>query len=230
MNAQSSDERLAVLAHELRSPLAALSNAAELLARSAVREPAIVRISEIVSRQTATIRALVEQLLDVGRFDMQRLQLRMCDIDLRAVAANTVEDHRAQIEGAGLRVELTLGSEPVLVRADAVKLGQVVANVLSNAIKFTPAPGYVHIAVEMSASCACLLVRDTGVGFTQDLLPVMFDRYRQANPGSFGGLGLGLPIAKGIVELHGGEISASSDGPGRGCTIAIRLPIPSRAW
>ena len=105
---QVSDERLTVLAHELRTPLSALSNAAELLARSAAREPAIARISEIVSRQTTTIRTLVEQLLDVNRLDTERVRLRMCDVDLRAVVANAVEDHRAQIEKAGLRFELLL--------------------------------------------------------------------------------------------------------------------------
>jgi signal transduction histidine kinase len=226
--ARVSDERIEVLAHELRTPLSALSNAAELLSRSAAREPAIVRLSAIVSRQTATIRTLVEQLLDVSRLDTECVQLRMCDIDLRAVTANVVEDHRAQIEDAGLRFELTVDPQPVLVRGDAVKLGQVIANLLSNAIKFTPAPGYVHVAVEMDGGCASLLVRDTGVGFAKNFLPVMFDRYRQASPGNFGGLGLGLPIARGLLQLHGGQITASSDGPGRGCTFTIRLPLRER--
>jgi signal transduction histidine kinase len=97
--------------------------------------------------------------------------------------------------------------------------------VLSNAVKFTPAPGYVHVAVEIGESCARLTVRDTGVGFAKNLLPVMFDRFQQAHPGDFGGLGLGLPIAKGLVELHGGQISAASEGPGRGCSVTIRLPL-----
>jgi signal transduction histidine kinase len=227
--ARANDERLTVLAHELRLPLSTLSNAAELLARSAAREPAIGRISEIVSRQTATIRRLVEQLLDVSRLDTERVQLRMCDLDLRAVVANAVEDHRAQLENAGLQFELSVDSRPVLVRGDDLKLGLVMANLLSNAIKFTPAPGYVHIAVEVSGRCASLRVRDTGVGFTKDLRAVIFDRYRQGNPGLSGGLGLGLPIVKGLVELHGGEISAASEGPGRGCTITIRLPLVGRA-
>jgi signal transduction histidine kinase len=223
--ARVSDERLTVLAHELCTPLSALSNAAELLARSAAREPAIARISEIVSRQTATIRTLVEQLLDVSRLDTEGVRLRMCDIDLRAVAANAVEDHRAQLEKAGLQFELLLDSQPVVVRGDELKLRLVMANLLSNAIKFTPAPGYVHIAVEVSGRCASLCVRDTGVGLAEDLLTAIFDRYQQADPGVFGGLGLGLPIVKGLVELHGGRISASSDGPGRGCTITIHLPL-----
>ena len=106
-----------------------------------------------------------------------------------------------------------------------MKLRQVLGNLLSNAIKFTPAPGSVSIVVEESGDSAYLRVCDTGVGFSAELLPVIFDRYRQASRGSFGGLGLGLPIAKGLVELHGGEIGAFSEGPEKGCTITIRLPL-----
>jgi signal transduction histidine kinase len=223
-SARAGDERLAVLAHELRTPLSALASAAEVLARCA-SEPSMVRISQIVSRQTATMRALVEQLLDASRVDTGRLALRMCMIDLRDVARNAVDDHREQLARAGLHCELSLHSQPIRVNGDAVKLGQVLGNLLSNAIKFTPAPGSVHIAVEASGDFARLSVRDTGIGLSADLLPVIFDQYCQANRGSFGGLGLGLPIAKGLVDLHGGEIRAVSDGPGTGCTITVALPL-----
>jgi signal transduction histidine kinase len=224
MRTKASDERLAVLAHELRTPLAALSSAAEVLARSA-SEPSIVRISEIVSRQTATMRALVEELLDVSRVDSGRLELRMRELDLREVVRAAVEDHRERFERAGLRCELTVDPQPIAVNADAVKLGQVLSNLLSNALKFTHAPGSVHVVAEARGDRACLSVRDTGIGLPAELLPVIFDRYCQAKRGSFGGLGLGLPIAKGLVELHGGEIRAFSDGPAEGCTITVRLPL-----
>ncbi len=223
--AQTSEERLEELAHELRTPLSALANAAELLARCASREPSILGLSKIVSRQTEAMRVLVEQLLDVGRLDAQRLQLRMCELDLREVACNAVEDRREELERAGLRCELVVDSQPVPVKGDPVKLGQVLGNLLSNSIKFTRASGSVYVAVDVGSGCACLTVRDTGVGIPTELLPVIFDRYLQANRGSFGGLGLGLPIVKGLVELHGGEISASSDGLGRGCTMTVRLPL-----
>jgi two-component system, sensor histidine kinase len=223
-SARASDERVTVLAHELRTPLSALAGAAEVLARCA-SEPSMVRISQIVSRQTATMRALVEQLLDASRIDMGRLTLRMCKIDLRDVARDAVEDHREQLGRAGLRCELTVHSQPIMVNGDAVKLGQVLGNLLSNAIKFTHSPGSVHIAVEASSDWASLSVRDTGIGLSADLLPEIFDQYCQANRGSFGGLGLGLPIAKGLVDLHGGEIRAVSDGPGTGCTIIVGLPL-----
>jgi signal transduction histidine kinase len=98
-------------------------------------------------------------------------------------------------------------------------------NLLSTSIKFTPASGSVHVAVDLGSGCACLTVRDTGVGIPTELLPVIFDRYLQANRGGFGGLGLGLPIVKGLVELHGGVISVLSDGLGKGCTMTVRLPL-----
>jgi signal transduction histidine kinase len=224
MHGGASDEQLAVLAHELRSPLSALASAAELLARRA-HDPSIARISEIVSRQTATMRALVDQFLEASRIDTGRLTLRTCELDLREVARNAVDDHRDRFHRAGLNCELRVGSQPLVVSGDAVKLGQVLGNLLSNAIKFTPSPGTVQTVVEQNGDHARLHVRDTGVGFSQELLPEIFDRYRQAEKGSFGGLGLGLPIAKGLVELHGGNISAFSAGPGKGCTITVRLPL-----
>ena len=227
--ARADDERLAVLAHELRSPLSALSNAAELLARCAVREPAIEHVSAIVARQTTVMRRLVDELLEVSRLDSQRVELRLCDLDLRDVVRNAFEDRRAELERAGLRCELTAPSQRIPVKGDAVKLGQVLSNLLSNAIKFTEAPGAVDVVVAASDGFACVTVRDTGVGIAADLLPVIFDRYLQANRGSFGGLGLGLPIAKGLVELHGGKITAFSDGLRKGCTMTVRLPFERTA-
>jgi signal transduction histidine kinase len=226
MSIKVSDERLAVLAHELRTPLSTLASAAEVLARCA-NEPSVVRISEIVSRQTATLRTLVEELLDANRVGAGRMELRMRALDLRDVTRNAVEDHRERFERAGLRCELTVDSQPLTVIGDPVKLGQVLGNLLSNAFKFTRAPGSVYVVAEPSGDRACLSVRDTGIGLAPELLPVIFDQYRQASRGSFGGLGLGLPIAKGLVELHGGEIRASSAGPGSGCTITVSLPLGS---
>jgi signal transduction histidine kinase len=222
---ERNDDRLAVLAHELRNPLGALANAADVLAHYAARDPAIARVSEIVQRQTAVMCALVEELLDVSRLDNERLALRMRELDLRDVVRNALEDHREQIEQAGLRWEIELDLQPVPVVGDQVKLAQVLGNLLSNAVKFTPPPGSVHVAVQASDGCARLTVRDTGVGIPPDMLGVVFHRFRQASRGGHGGLGLGLPIAKGIVELHGGEITAASGGAGQGCMIAIRLPI-----
>ena len=223
--ARASDERLAELAHELRTPLSALANAAALLGQYAAREPSIARVSEIVARQTAAMCALVDELLEVSRLDSQRIELRLCGLDLRELARSAVEDRREDFERAGLRCELDVDSRALRVNGDAVKLGQVLGNLLSNAIKFTRAPGAVYVAVKGSDGCAWLTVRDTGVGISADLLPVIFDRYLQANRGSFGGLGLGLPIAKGLVELHGGKITAASDGPGKGCTMTVCLPL-----
>lgn len=205
---RAGDERLAILAHELRNPLTALSNAAEALAQFA-SDPAILRISGIVSRQTTAMRVLVDELLDANRVEMGRLALHMSRLDLRELARSVVDDHRDQFNRASLRCMLTVCAQPIMVSGDPMKLRQVLGNLLSNAIKFTPAPGAVHVLVEGCSDWACLRVCDTGLGVAADLLPRMFDRYRQAIRGNFGGLGLGLPIAKGLVELHGGEIGAS---------------------
>jgi signal transduction histidine kinase len=228
MPARPNDERLAIVAHELRTPLSALASAAEALARCA-SEPSVVRISGIMSRQTAAMRALVDQLLDASRVDTGRVTLNLCDLDLRDVARNVVEDHRDQLDRANLLCKLTLAAEPITVHGDTMKLRQVLGNLLSNAIKFTPAPGSVDVVVETSGASGCLRVCDTGVGFSPELLPALFDRYWQASRGSFGGLGLGLPIAKGLIDLHGGEIGAFSEGPGQGCTITILLPLVQSA-
>jgi signal transduction histidine kinase len=219
------NQQVAKLAHELRSPLAALHNAAELLARAAADDPAIKRIGDIVMRQTTTMRALVEELLDVSRLDAGRLQIALRRLDLRAVAAAVIEDHRSDIERAGLRYSVDLDAEPVWVMGDGVKLRQVLANLVSNAIKFTPAPGSIEVAVRATEQYATLGVRDSGVGIPPELIGSVFEHYRQADPGGHGGLGLGLPIAKGIVEQHDGEITASSEGPGLGCLIEVRLPV-----
>ena len=222
------DERLAILAHELRAPLAALASAAEVLTQCA-REPTIVRMSGIVARQTAAMRALVDELLDAARVETGRLALRLSRLDLRDVVHSVIEDHRERFDRATLRCTITVSAQPITVNGDEMKLRQVLGNLLSNAINFTPAPGAVHVAVEACGDWACMRVRDTGVGVPAELLPGIFDRYRQAIRGNFGGLGLGLPIAKGLVELHGGEIGAFSAGPGKGCTITVRLPLAPRS-
>jgi signal transduction histidine kinase len=171
------------------------------------------------------MRSLVEELLDLSRLDRERLPLQRRRLDLRDVVRGSVEDHRPQIARKGLRCELHLGSDAVPIDGDSVKLMQVLANVLSNAIKFTPPPGTVHVAAEARGRCAEVTVRDTGAGIAPDLLDEIFDRFRQEHRGRHGGLGLGLPIAKGLVELHGGRITAESAGPGTGCTVRIELPI-----
>jgi signal transduction histidine kinase len=184
-----------------------------------------MRLSGIVSRQTAAMRVLVDELLDASRVEMGQLALQTCHLDLCDVARNVVEDHRERFDRASLTCDLVVPARPIMVNGDAVKLRQVLGNLLSNAIKFTPAPGSVVVVDEARGTSADVRVCDNGVGFSPELQPVIFEPYRQATRGSFGGLGLGLPIAKGIVELHGGEIHAYSDGPGKGCTITVRLPL-----
>lgn len=224
MSAAGRDERIATLAHELRSPVAALSNVSQVLADYAVREPMLGTITAIVVRQTAVMRALVDELLDASRLDAHRVELQMRVVDLRDVVRSALDDLRAEIDRAGLTCEVELAAQPIEVVGDPLKLGQALGNLLSNSVKFTPAPGSLHVALDSAGGFARVTVRDTGIGIEPELLAVVFDRYQQAHHGSFGGLGLGLPIAKGLVELHGGAISAASAGPGTGCTMTICLP------
>ena len=219
------DERIATLAHELRSPVAALSNVSRLLAERAANEPTLAAIAAIVGRQTMVMRALIDELLDASRLEAQCLELRMGVVDLRDVVRGTIEDLRAEIDRAGLTCEVELATHPVEVAGDPLKLGQALGNLLSNSIKFTPASGTLRVTLDRDGGFARLTVRDTGIGIEPELLAVIFDRYQQAHRGRFGGLGLGLPIVKGLVELHGGTVSAASAGPCMGCTMTIRLPM-----
>ena len=219
------DERIATLAHELRSPVAALTNVSHVLTEHAAREPTLAAIAAILGRQTAVMRALIDELLDASRLEAHCLELRMGVVDLRDVVRTTIEDLRAEIDRAGLTCEVELAAHPIQVAGDQLKLGQALGNLLSNSIKFTPAPGTVRVVLDSDGAFARLAVRDTGIGIDSELLAVIFDRYQQAHRGSFGGLGLGLPIVKGLVELHGGTVSAASAGPGTGCTMTIRLPM-----
>src|SRR5688572_9249710 len=144
---QDQDHRLAVVAHELRNPLAVLNNAAELLGRLAAGNSSLERVSGIVMRQTAVMRSLVEQLLDTSRFDSERLELSVSRLDLCELARDAMHDYRSQIERAGLRCELALPTEAAWIAGDRLRLEQVLGNLLSNAVKFTPQPGAVRVEV-----------------------------------------------------------------------------------
>jgi signal transduction histidine kinase len=221
------DEFLAMLAHELRNPLAPIRNAAHVLRELDVADPRIARMRDIVDRQSAHMARIVDDLLDVSRVKQGRLLLRTTRLDLVELVRATANDHRATFEAAGLALEVEIPGEPVWVTADATRISQAIANLLHNSRKFTDAGGTVAIAVSRAEDGrhVHVSVRDTGIGMTPETLAIAFDLYGQADPTpDRGGLGLGLALVKGLVELHGGSVSAASPGPGQGSTFVLRLP------
>jgi signal transduction histidine kinase len=173
---------------------------------------------------------LVDDLLDVTRISRGKVQLRTGRVDLTHVVGEAVQDHRALFEGEGVALEVALPSGPLWLEGDPARLAQVIGNLLHNASKFTPPGGRVAVALEAmpGANRAELRVEDDGEGIAAGLLPRLFEPFTQADTSldrSRGGLGLGLALVKGLVELHGGTVAAASEGPGRGARFTVRLPL-----
>jgi signal transduction histidine kinase/ActR/RegA family two-component response regulator len=227
------DEFFSVLAHELRNPLAPIQTALHLLARAPGDHARAARARQVIERQVSHLSRLVDDLLDVARISRGRVQLRRAPLDLAVVVRDTAEDHRAGLEAAGLRLALDLPPAPVPVEGDATRLAQVLGNLLVNSAKFTPAGGTVSVQLAREpAGTAILEVRDTGEGIDPEVLPRLFQPFSQADRSlahSRGGLGLGLTLVKGIVDLHGGRVTVSSGGRGQGTAVAIRLPMTGAA-
>jgi PAS domain S-box-containing protein len=226
---QRKDEFLAMLAHELRNPLGPIRNAVQLLRQRDLHTLAWAR--EVIDRQVRHMARLIDQLLDVSRISRGKILLQHERLDLRALVETVGRDRRPAVEEAGLRFDVQLPPAPVFVRGDGVRLSQVIANLLENAGKFTDRGGWVELRLAAEADGpAAITVRDSGIGIAADLLPHLFETFTQADRSldrSRGGLGLGLALARGLVELHGGTIEAASPGSGRGSTFTVRLPQAS---
>jgi PAS domain S-box-containing protein len=221
------DEFLAMLAHELRNPLAPISAAAELIKRQRLDPEKLQRTSEIISRQTEHMTELVNDLLDVSRVTRGLITLDKEAVDLNAIANSAVEQVRGLIEARRHRLTIQSSGESAHAYADRTRLVQVIANLLNNAAKFTPPGGELQLFVSAHGSEAEVSVRDNGIGIEPDVLPYVFDLFTQAErtpDRSQGGLGLGLALVKNLVQLHGGTATAKSDGAGKGCEFTIRLP------
>lgn len=220
------DEFLAVVAHELRSPLGAILGWAHMLRRHGgeeERERGLDVIEQSVNAQSQ----LIDDLLVASRMASGRIRLNVESLDPAAVIDAAVQSVRPAAADKGLR--LTKIMQPVggPLRGDPTRLHQVLCNLLTNAIKFTPDGGDVEIALRPSPGQALISVKDTGVGIAPEFLPHVFDRFRQDPRAAraYDGVGLGLAIARHLVELHGGEITAQSEGEGRGATFTVRLPL-----
>jgi PAS domain S-box-containing protein len=226
--ARRKDEFLAMLAHELRNPLAPISSAAQLLGHVAADENKVRQASEIIGRQVRHLTGLVDDLLDVSRVTRGLVELQHERVDLKAVMASAVEQARPLIETRRHRLDQATDASPAWVDGDRIRLVQVVANLLNNAAKYTPQGGAIALSLEVADGQASLSVRDNGIGIGPELLPQVFELFTQAErtpDRAQGGLGLGLALVKSMVGLHGGSVEAHSGGPGLGSTFRITLPL-----
>jgi signal transduction histidine kinase len=220
---------LAVLSHELRNPLAAVSNSLYLVKKCQPVEPRSARALAVMERQIRHMTALIDNLSEAASLGRGRLELHRAPVDLAELLHHAFLDHECLFASKEIDLREQLPDEPLWVLADATRLTQVFGNLLQNAAQFTPAGGHVEFSLEPVAagSRARTIVQDSGVGMEAGLLAQLFEPFAQADRSlarSTGGLGLGLNLVKGIVELHGGSVHAASAGPGRGSTFTVELP------
>jgi two-component system, sensor histidine kinase len=222
-DSRTKDDFLAMLSHELRTPLAAIGNAVQVLEQAPGGGPSLSRARDVIARQVTHVTQLINDLLDVERVVSGKIRLNRLPLDMalavgRAVATCT--------DGAPMGTKIDLSTEPVWVDGDAQRLQQVLANLVTNAIKYSPPGASIRVTLRSEAGDAVLTVEDTGVGISPTLLPFIFDMYVQADrtlDHAQGGLGIGLALVRRLVELHGGTIEASSEGEGRGSAFVVRL-------
>ena len=221
------DEFLATLAHELRNPLAPIRNVTQLLEMNPSQE-VVARGTQILRRQVRQMSRLLDDLLDVSRLTLKLLRLQTQPLDLHDVIADAVEQSRPLLESARQTLALRLPSEPVLVQGDRERLAQVLSNLLNNAARYSAGPAAVEVSLQVSDGSAELRVRDQGVGIAPEDLPRIFGMLVQGQSSyqtGKGGLGIGLALARGLVELHGGSVEARSEGAGQGAEFIVRLPV-----
>jgi PAS domain S-box-containing protein len=221
------DEFLATLAHELRNPLAPIRSAVEILKLKAPDDPTLQAVQGMIDRQLRHLVRLVDDLLDVSRITRGRLQLRRERVALAEVLEQALEASRPHVECAGHDLSVALPPAPVYLDADPVRLAQVFLNLIHNACKYTDPGGQIRVSAEMDGPEVVVTVADTGIGVPPEDLVRLFEMFAQLGPTgerAQGGLGIGLSLARGLVEMHGGSIEARSEGPGKGTQLVVRLP------
>jgi PAS domain S-box-containing protein len=229
---QRKNEFLAMLAHELRTPLAPISHAARALRMGGSDEGTVRKVSDMLERQMGQMARLVDDLLDMSRITRGRIELRKEGIELAPIVHQAVEAARPLFSRLNHELTVTVPSEPVYLDADPTRLAQVIGNLLNNAGKFTDLGGHVHLVVEPGDGFVRIRVRDNGIGIAADQIPHLFEMFAQADTSlerSRDGVGIGLTLVKALVELHGGVVEAHSDGLGRGSEFAVRLPTATVA-
>lgn len=224
---KAKDEFLAMLGHELRNPLSAISNASLLIERQrGALEPSVAAATGIISRQSKHLTRLTDDLLDAGRVILGKVSLVRAPLDLAVAMRTTLESLRSTGRLESHQVEVAI--ESVWIYADATRVDQVISNLLTNSLKYTPAGGRIEVRVRKDGAHAQLQVRDTGIGLEPELLPRVFDLFVQGERAldrSQGGLGIGLTLVKRLVELHNGTVAIESEGSGRGTTVTVCLPL-----
>jgi signal transduction histidine kinase/ActR/RegA family two-component response regulator len=223
------DEFLATLSHELRTPLSAIVGWSQVLRRSASDTDRLQKGLEAIERNARVQTQLIEDLLDMSRITSGKVRLDVQPVQPISFIEAAIETVRPAADAKGIRLERVLDPTAGPIAGDPNRLQQVIWNLLSNAIKFTPKDGRIQVLLVRADSQIHVSVADTGIGMDPDFVAHAFDRFRQADPSTtrrYGGLGLGLSIVKHLVELHGGTVRASSDGPDRGSTFTVRLPLP----
>jgi PAS domain S-box-containing protein len=223
---RAKDDFFATVSHELRTPMTSIIGWARLLRMEELESPDAIEALDAIASSAQLQAKLIDDLLDVSRIATGKLSLRLERISLHEAVHESITAAMPAAESKGVPLRTDLGPD-VALDADRQRLRQIIGNILSNSIKFTPAGGLVSIATRAAGGFATITVEDTGRGIDPALLPYIFDRLRQERSAEHGGLGLGLAIVKHLVEAHGGDIHAESDGPGKGATFVVRLPLPA---
>jgi signal transduction histidine kinase len=224
------DEFLMTLSHELRTPLNAIWGWARMLRSSVGAEDRLRRGLDVIDQNAAVQLRLIEDLLDISSIIAGKLRFEMRPADVNQIVWTVMDSARPGAEAKGVALVATLCSASAMVRGDTGRLQQAIWNLVSNAIKFTPAGGSVTIATTAASGQVSIVVSDTGAGIDPVVLPLIFERFRQGDSGTARahmGLGLGLAIARSLVQAHGGTVTATSAGVGRGATFTIQLPVAS---
>jgi CheY-like chemotaxis protein len=222
------DEFLAIVSHELRTPLNAILGWSQILSNRKMNEATLAKALETIQRSATLQGKLIDDILDISRIVQGKIQLNTRPVHLLTVINAAIENIRPTAEITGIQVESLLDPEVGQIMGDPERLQQIVWNLLSNAVKFTPSSGRVEVRLESVDSMAQITVKDTGKGINADVLPYIFERFRQAEPATtrvYGGLGLGLAIVRHLVEMHSGTVYAASDGEGMGATFTVQLPL-----
>ncbi|MDQ1816330.1 ATP-binding protein [Massilia sp. CCM 9210] len=226
------DEFLATLAHELRNPLAPMRSGVDLLKMQLPDHAPQRRIVDMFDRQLRQMSHLVDDLMEVSRISQGKLVLRTEPVCLAAIIQGAVGDMQAQIAAAGHTLSVTLPAQPLTAQGDPTRLTQMLVNLLTNACKYTPAGGRIALDMRDEGGAAVISISDSGIGIPREALESVFEMFSQLEPAlqrAHGGLGIGLALVKGLVELHGGTIGAASEGPGQGSTFTVRLPLVQQA-
>ncbi len=226
------DEFIAILAHELRNPLAPIRNAVQILKVKGPQDPELMWCRDIIDRQVAQMSRLLDDLLDISRITRNKLALRLSRVPLNVVIESAVETSRPLIDQMRQQLVVRMPTESVMLEADATRLAQVFSNLLSNAAKYSNPQSRIWLTSVRQGDDLIVSVKDEGIGIVKDHLEQVFEMFSQEGPAierSQGGLGIGLSLVRGLVELHGGTVEAKSEGPGKGSEFLVRLPLRDRS-